>query len=122
MHIALLAVCLTTTLAAGVYGQSGGPTWVMKGCVVDRTNDEPLMFVKVCVQGTPVPTVTDTLGCFTLDHRSDPGERRTYLIVEYNGFERHTCRIKRKDLDRGRVHRLKRIKFGPDPPVIKIRD
>jgi CarboxypepD_reg-like domain len=114
MRNAALTVALITLVAFSVRGQASERTWFVKGCLVDRTNDEPLMFAKVCVQGSSDTTVTDAQGFFSLSLHADPVQGRRYLLVEYLGFERYLTRIKSKDLERVRVHRVKRKKFAPD--------
>lgn len=120
MRFPILIVFGQMLFTCTVHGQSAGSTWVVKGCLVDRTNDAPLLFAQVRLQGTADTTVTDTLGCFILDLGSDPRDRRLYLVVDYNGFDRYTYRIKRKDLDCRRVHRLKRKKFARDIAEAKL--
>ena len=103
MRVTVLVISALTLCTCTVYGQSGGPTWVVKGCLVDRTNDDPLLFAKVAVHGTPDTTITDAQGCFTLALRSDPNKSRLYLRTDYLGFESYSARIKRKDVHRVRV-------------------
>lgn len=121
MRFTVLVMSVLTLFTSAVRGQSSEPTWVVKGCLVDRTNDDPLMYAKVSALGTTDTTVTDAVGCFALSLHFDPSKECHYILVEYNGFERYAARIKRKDLNRVRVHRIKPRKFGPYVAEAKIK-
>lgn len=109
--------------ASAGHGQTHACTWTIQGCLVDRTNNDPLLFAKVIVAGTNDTTVADTNGCFNYDLLQDPRKARLELQVSYVGYELYNCRIRQKDLGRGRTHRIKRYKFDHrNPPVQRWKD
>ena len=94
---------------------------MVKGCVLDRSNDEPLLFAKVVVQGTSDSAVADMDGCFGLTIHADPREVRLVLLIEYLGFDPYTKAIRPRDLKRARRHRLTRKRYGPHISEAKIK-
>jgi len=117
-HLALL---LSFLLHAFAHGQSTGPEYVVKGCLVDRTSGDQLMFATVVLINKGDTSVADIHGCIELHLQDDPLKGREELLFHLLGFVDHTCRIKRRDLTRGRTHRLKQTKFTEGIPVTRAR-
>jgi hypothetical protein len=117
----LLVLLMVGLYSSGLHGQASAGNWLIKGCVVDRTNEDPISFGTVRILGAVDTTVMDIHGCFTMSLLFDPTKDRYLLVVEYPGFERYQRRITRRDIEQGKIHRLDRMKFDSDPPVKKYR-
>lgn len=103
------------------FGQTERSPHVIKGCLIDRTNKEPLPFVRVVLLPDGDTTVTDGRGCFVLEVANSSHRGRRSLATNYPGFDPYVCRVRPKDQKIGRTHRLKRSPIGPDVPVIHLR-
>lgn len=119
----VLALTMLLLIASAGYGQIHAHTWTVQGCLVDRTNNDPLMFAEVVVLGIADTTVADGTGCFKLELLQDPRKTRLELQVSYIGYELYNYRIRQIDLGRGRTHRIKPYKFDHrNPPVQPWKD
>jgi thioredoxin-related protein len=94
---------------------------VIRGCLVDRSNSDPLMFVRVEVQGTPYFAVADSTGCFSLVVPEALLSNQQVLLVDYVGYETFTRIIRRRDLKRVPTYRIKRRKFETGIPVRRYK-
>ncbi len=94
---------------------------VVRGCLVDRTNGDPLMFTRVVVEGTTDTVVADVDGCFEILLPTDAPNGCNYLLVELPGFMPYKHRIRKKDITSGRSHRLRHRRFAPCVAEAKIK-
>ena len=76
-------------LLMGIFAYSQANLGVIKGTIVSSTNNEPVAFANILVEGTSLGAVTDTLGKFEI-RNIEPGFRN--VIVSGIGFKSTTYR------------------------------
>jgi hypothetical protein len=117
MRLFALIGFVLVLLAATVRGQTDdvASKWVVQGCVVDRSNDDRVLFASVVVGMDTVSAGAD--GCFRIALGSDPRMTRSFLSIHYAGFEPYEKRINSRDLKDGRMHKLRRKPVSPYAPM-----
>jgi len=88
---------------------------VLRGRVVDKKIQEPIIAANISIQGMSQGTSTDTAGNFTLE---TPSEGR--IIITYLGYDTIDINLKHIDFDEFQIFQLSPIPniFGPEPIII----
>lgn len=89
--------------------------------VIDRSNEEPIPFAKVEVEGTAYSTITDTSGSFLLSIPESRMTEHRYMVIEYLGFETFRYRLRPSDMRDHRSFRLRPRQMQSDPLIYRSR-
>lgn len=110
MKVHVLTIAIALSSGTGIQAQEPGVR-TFNAQVIDRTNNDPITFATVCVEGTTITTLTDMDGLITLELPVREAGERCYLTINYIGYQPLRFRVPRSHKGLPATIKLNQTKF-----------